>query len=147
MTAFREQWYVNHCVPGGNFAPALFRGYGKLAPAPSEAAANCLGRLKISTSERRRRRQKDHLEGAEEELGGQGLQAGAEPWPQLNSETADMQFQRAPPWLKLEEMLPSRSCRRTESGTSLHSVCWLHCGLVFSQCSLVHCETTVDSRQ
>ena len=57
MTAFREQWYVNHCVPGGNFAPALFRGYCKLAPAPSEAAANCLGRLKISTSERRRRRQ------------------------------------------------------------------------------------------
>ena len=58
MTAFREQWYVNHCVPGGNFAPAIFRGYGKLAPAPSEDAANCLGRLKISTSERRRRRQR-----------------------------------------------------------------------------------------
>ena len=56
-TAFREQWYVNHCVPGENFAMASFRGYGKLAPAPSEAAANCLGRLKISTSERRMRRQ------------------------------------------------------------------------------------------
>ena len=37
---------------------------------------------------RRRRRQEDHLEEGGEELGGQVLPAGADPWTKLSSETA-----------------------------------------------------------
>ena len=49
-------------------------------------------------------------------------QCGCRTWELKDSETARLQFQMTPSWPRLEEMLPSHRCRRTDGYQSLDSL-------------------------